>query len=124
LLLVLLGIAFIVVFGMLDLPPTSPAPFIRSREGQCWFFTAVAVYLVATGVGLARRSRIAWLGFSVYFALGTVYIVLGAIFDPRPNDPHWAYLSAFAVIVNGLFAFGLYALTRQVFAIPRMNANP
>jgi len=112
--LILGGTALLAVFGAFGVAPTSPAPFIESIEGQRLFFSAVSVYLLAIGIGLLRRSLAAWYGFFAYFFVGTLYAVLGWMFDIRHGDVHWS-LVASMIAFNTAFACAIYAAAGRVF---------
>jgi hypothetical protein len=113
-LLIIVGVAFAVLFGTFNLRPNSPAPFVKSPEVNRWVHYGAGVFSFILGVGLLRRLRFVWFSFFAYITVSTIYGVLGVAFDPAPSDSPWVMIP---MIVAFNIAFGLvvYKTTRIVF---------
>jgi hypothetical protein len=69
----------------------------------------LAIPIFAIGLGLCRRSKIAWYGFFLYTLIGTIWHVVAGMLDPQ-----FRFLVS-SPIINGPIALGIYFATKPVF---------
>ena len=109
----------LVAIGSCVLPITW-VPFVRDEWLKRLVMLASCLVSIAIGVGLYRRSKMAWYAMFAWITLGTLWTVAGSILDPWIGDARWP-VAAYGVIVNGAFGVGSYFATRPVF-IRKENA--
>ena len=69
----------------------------------------LAIPMLAIGLGLCRRSKIAWYGLFLYTIIGTIWHVLAGMLDPQ------LVCLVASPAINGPIAVGIYFVTRPVF---------
>jgi hypothetical protein len=112
---------FMIVGGMFlsvlfcFVPITSPFPFVTSERLNRIIGLMISIFLVADGIGLLLRSRVAWYALLAYCGLGVILPVLGA-FDPNSWQRHGGYeMLPFGAVLNSVIAIGIYLGTRPAF---------
>lgn len=111
---IIVGVGFIFGFGVFDIHPNRPLPFVESHTANRWSYASIGAFVLAMGVGLGIRSRAAWYAFFAYLLVGTLYQILGRILDPISNDIPWAFVPL-VVAFNGAFGFAVFVATHKVF---------
>jgi predicted membrane channel-forming protein YqfA (hemolysin III family) len=90
-------------------------PFLSSDSAKRITFVVLGICFALIGVGLWRRSKIAWYGVFAYVGLGNLLLVLGWFFDPAAAD-EVSFVRLVVTGVTGLvIAVGIYAATSPTF---------
>jgi hypothetical protein len=108
------GAVLLMVSGFVRLPIAGPFPFVESEAANRALFAAISALIIVLGVGLYRRSRLAWIGLFAYIGLGTVLTSLGMLFDPRLDELGW-WPAVVGPVINGVFAVGIFLGTAPAF---------
>ena len=111
---IIVGVGFVLGFGLFDIHPNRPLPFVESHTANRWSYASIGAFVLAMGVGLGIRSRAAWYAFFAYLLAGTIYTLLARILDPIPDDIPWTFVPL-VVAFNGAFGLAVFVATRRVF---------
>ncbi len=91
-------------------------PFLSSDSAKRIAFVALGLFFAVIGVGLWRRSKIAWYAVFAYVGAGNAGIILGWLFDPTaPGEQSDFFVSG--IPFNLLIATGIYFATRPAFRV-------
>jgi hypothetical protein len=99
-------------------------PFLQTDFARRTAMVLLAVPLTVMGVGLWRRSKVAWYAVFAYIGLCTAMLILSWQLDPSAADEIGRSDVVSGSVFNVLIGIGIFLATRPVFlAVPSDGAG-